>query len=280
MDRFGSYGIAATAKGAEAAGAFAPLLEEVAVRGFGVLPSLLADDKVDQLNVLMDEIYARQCAEVGGDAVLADMNDADIARCLLAYSDAYFELATHPTLMALARAVLGENFVLLMQNGVINRPGRQQFQARWHRDLNYQHWVCSRPIALSALVCLEDFNVETGGTAFLPGSHLIEHFPSEAIVAMSEVTPVLPRGSVIVFNSMVFHRAGINRSGRIRRAVNHVIGAPILAQQVDIAAMLGGEAPSDPWLAGYLGYRWNPARDVAAWRSQRMTPSASAHSAA
>jgi ectoine hydroxylase-related dioxygenase (phytanoyl-CoA dioxygenase family) len=228
----------------------------------------------------MDDVYARQCAEVGGETVLAGMNDADIARCLLAYSDAYLELATHPTLVALARAVLGETIVLLMQNGVINRPGRRQFQTRWHRDLNYQHWVCSRPIALSALVCLEDFNAETGGTAFLPGSHLVEHFPSDAIVAMSEVTPVLPRGSVIVFNSMVFHRAGINRSGRIRRAVNHVIGAPILAQQVDIPSMLGGEAPSDLWLAGYLGYRWNPARDVAAWRRQRMAPAASVHSAA
>ena len=69
---------------------------------------------------------------------------------------------------------------------------------------------------------------------------------------------MLPRGSVIVFNSMVFHRAGINRSGRIRRAVNHVIGAPILAQQVDMPAMLGREAPSDPWLAGYLGLSLEP----------------------
>jgi ectoine hydroxylase-related dioxygenase (phytanoyl-CoA dioxygenase family) len=276
MDRFGAYGVAPAANAPEAVDAMAPLLEEIAVRGFGALPSLLAADAVDRLNDLMDEIYARQCAEVGGEAALAGINDADIARCLLAYSDAYLELATHPTLVALATAVLGENVVLLMQNGVINRPGRRQFQTNWHRDLNYQHWVCSRPIALSALVCLEDFNPETGGTAFLPGSHLIAHFPSEAIVAKSEVTPVLPRGSVIVFNSMVFHRAGINRSNRVRRAVNHVIGAPILAQQVDIPAMLDREAPGDPWLAGYLGYRWNPPRDVAAWRRQKMAKAASA----
>jgi ectoine hydroxylase-related dioxygenase (phytanoyl-CoA dioxygenase family) len=240
------------------------------------LPSLLSGDVVDELNAVMDDIYARQCAEVGGEAALTSMNDADLARCLLAYSDAYYALAIHPTLTGLARTVLGENVVLLMQNGVINRPGRRQFQTNWHRDLNYQHWVCTQPLALSALVCLEDFSYETGGTAFLPGSHLVAHFPSEAIVAKSEVTPVLPRGSVIVFNSMVFHRSGINRSGRVRRAVNHVIGAPILAQQVDIPAMLSRDAPSDPWLAGYLGYRWNPTRDVAAWRRQRIAGAASA----
>jgi hypothetical protein len=279
MDRFGAYGISQATSEADA-GALAPILEEIAVRGFAAVPALLAHPLVDSLNDLMDEIYECQCAEVGGEAALTSMNDADLVRCVLAYSDDYLELATHPTLTALARAVLGENVVLLMQNGVMNRPGRRQFQTNWHRDLNYQHWVCSRPIALSALVCLEDFNPDTGGTAFLPGSHLVEHFPSEAIVAKSEVTPVLPRGSVIVFNSMVFHRSGINRSGRIRRAVNHVIGAPILAQQVDIPSMLAREAPSDPWLAGYLGYRWNPTRDVAAWRRQRIAQAASIRGAA
>jgi ectoine hydroxylase-related dioxygenase (phytanoyl-CoA dioxygenase family) len=280
MDRFGAYGIAAPTEDADRAAGFAALLEEIAVRGFGALPSLLAGEVVDELNLIMDDIYARQCAEVGGEAALASMNDADLARCLLAYSDAYMALATHATLTGLARAMLGENVVLLMQNGVINRPGRRQFQTNWHRDLNYQHWVSTKPLAMSALVCLEDFNLETGGTAFLPGSHLIEPFPSEAIVAKSEVTPTLPRGSVIVFNSMVFHRSGINRSKRIRRAVNHVIGAPILAQQVDIPAMLDREAPTDAWLAGYLGYRWNPPRDVAAWRRQRIAMAASARGAA
>lgn len=268
MDSVGAYGLAAAAAAPPAR--FAALLEEIGVRGFAAIPELLAPGEVDALNSLVDDIYQRQCAEVGGEAALGLMNDADLVRCLLAYDDAFLALATHPTLTGLARALLGDNVVLLMQNGVINRPDRRQFQTNWHRDLNYQQWVCTRPLAMSALVCLEDFSPETGGTAFLPGSHLVESFPSPDIVAKAETTPVLPRGSMIVFSSMVFHRAGINRSGRVRRAVNHVIGAPILAQQVDIPAMLARDPPDDPWLAGYLGYRWNPTRDVADWRRQRI----------
>ena len=269
MDSFGAYGLAAARQG-QADPNLAALLEEVAVRGFAVVPEMLTGAEVERLNGLMDEIYARQCAEVGGEPALASMNDADLARCPLAYDEAFLELATHPTLVGLAKAMLGENVVLLMQNGVINRPDRPQFQSNWHRDLNYQHWVCSRPLAMSALVCLEDFNPQTGGTVFLPGSHLVEPFPSAGVIARSEAAPEAAKGSMIVFNSMVFHRAGVNRSTRVRRAVNHVIGVPILAQQVDIPAMLGGPAPDDPWLAGYLGYRWNPTRDVAAWRRQRI----------
>ena len=73
---------------------------------------------------------------------------------------------------------------------------------------------------------------------------------------------------------LAFALQDADRSGRIRRAVNPVIGAPILAQQVDIPSMLARDPPSDPWLAGYLGYRWNPTRDVAAWRRQRIAQTA------
>ncbi|MDB5438240.1 MAG: Phytanoyl-CoA dioxygenase [Caulobacteraceae bacterium] len=276
MTSFGAYGIATAAAAPALEGDLARLLEEIRVQGYGALTSMIPTETVDHLNAQMDAIYARQCAEVGGEDGLMAMKDADIARCLLAYSPDYMALATHPTMIAVAQALLGENLVLLMQNGVINRPERIQAQARWHRDLNYQHWVCSRPLAMGVLVCLEDFNIETGGTTFLPGSHLAEDFPSEAVVEREAVTPDLPRGSVIFFNAMTFHRAGVNQSGRVRRAVNHVIGAPILSQQVDIPSMLDREAPADPWLAGYLGYRWNPTRDVSAWRRQRIAQATAA----
>jgi ectoine hydroxylase-related dioxygenase (phytanoyl-CoA dioxygenase family) len=246
------------------------LLETLRFRGFAVAPSVLDAETVARLNAGVDRAYERQCQEVGGEANLARINDADIARCLLAYDPDAMALATHPLMMAVARAMLGESIVLLMQNGVINRPDRRQFQTNWHRDLNYQHWVCTRPLAVSALVCLEDFTVETGGTVFLPGSHKVEQMPSFELIEREEVTPAAPAGSILFMDSMIFHRAGFNRSSRIRRAINHVIGAPILAQQVDIPAMLKAPPPADPWLAGYLGYRWNPVPDVAAWRRRKL----------
>ena len=157
-----------------------------------------------------------------------------------------------------------------MQNGIINRPERTQSQTRWHRDLNYQQWVSSAPLAISAVVCLEDFNSTTGGTVFVPSSHKFPEPPSPKLLEQCEVTVEAPSGSVLVFDSMIFHRAGINRSNLVRRGVNHVIGRPILAQQVDIPAMLGPPMPRDPWLAGYLGYRWKPPEDIRAWRLRKL----------
>ena len=268
MSEFGAYGIATSPQsvGTRLEG----LLEEIRVRGYGALPAVLDEAEVARLNGTMDVVYANQCAAVGGEDALVRINDADIARCLLAYDEHFMRLATHPTMREVAGALLGQNIVLLMQNGVISRPDRGQFQAKWHRDLNYQHWVSSRCFSLSVLVTLEDFTPMTGGTLFLAGSHRFENLPSQSFVEAHEEAPTLPAGSMIFFDSMTFHRAGRNTSDRIRRAVNHVIGAPMLAQQIDIPAMLGAAPPDDAQLAGYLGYRWNPARGVDDWRLRKI----------
>lgn len=267
MGSFGSYGVvAATAEGADT---ISKIAEEIHVRGFSTAPDVLTPSQVHDLCCSLDSVYSKQCDEVGGARILEDIQDVDIVRCPLAYDDSFLALAGHPLIIDVARKLLGPNIVLLMQNGIINRPDRLQAQTRWHRDLNYQHWVSSTPLAISALVCLEDFNEQTGATNFLPASHKFEEFPSKELVTKLEAGVNAPSGSILFFDAMAFHRAGINQSDRIRRAVNHVIGLPILAQQIDIPSMLGGKSPSESWFSDYLGFRWNPAESVRGWRLKK-----------
>lgn len=241
------------------------IIEQLMLRGAAVMPDALPRAAIESLATELEQVYRRQCDEVGGEALLRALDDADIARCPLAYSDTFLDLAGHPAITGVAKRLLGEHVVLLMQNGIINRPGAPHAQTRWHRDLNHQYWVSSAPLALSALVCLDDFTEETGATLFLPGSHLAAEFPP----ADAETTLTASAGSIIFMNAMTFHRAGTNRSGGPRRAVNHVIGVPILAQAIDLPAALRREPPDDRWLAAYLGYRWNPAPDARAWRLRK-----------
>ena len=89
-------------------------------------------------------------------------------------------------------------------------------------------------------------------------------------VAKNERQLVASAGSVIFMDAMVFHRAGVNRSAAARLAVNHVIGLPILSQQIDIPRSLGGKWSDDPLLSKYLGYRWNPKPSVVEWRRAKI----------
>lgn len=207
--------------------------EELSRLGYTICPNVIATEKVGHLKSLLDEIYAEQQHAAGGANALAQIGDANLVRLPLAFRREFLDVAAPAKIMALAKRVLGDNFVLLMQNGVINPPDAPFEQRRYHRDLNYQHWVASRPIAFNFLICLDAFTTENGASFVLPGSHLHEEFPSDAFVRRHELQLCAPAGAAIVMNAMTYHRAGPNRSASARYGINQVVGSPMLAQQID-----------------------------------------------
>jgi ectoine hydroxylase-related dioxygenase (phytanoyl-CoA dioxygenase family) len=246
--------------------------EELRRDGFTVMAEVFDADAMRDAARRLDALLELQTVECGGEALLRRARDADLVRCPLAYDERLLALAHPVGVMTLMQRVLGENFVLLMQNAVINRPQREQAQSRYHRDLNYQHWTSSRALALNFLICVDRFYVDGGATWVLPGSHRLEAFPSSRYAARHEVPIEAKPGAVVMMDAMLFHRSGHNRSAdHVRRAVNHVVGTPFMAQQIDMPRLLqqhGRDHSDDPFLSRYLGYRWNPAPDVAQWRQQ------------
>lgn len=255
---------------ADASSLVARLAERIRLTGYAVLPSGLTPAVVEDLGSRLERVMARQADEFGGTERLAAIGDAFTARCPLVYDEAFVALAAHADLLALCGELLGEYFVLMQQNGIINPSGERHTQVAYHRDLPYQHFVSSRPLAISALFCIDPFRVETGATTMIPGSHRIEMFPSDPVAAELDTPVTADPGSFIVFDSMVFHRAGHNRSSRPRRAVNHVFTSPIIAQQISLPDALEGRYADDPVLARLFGYGVTPASSVTAWRARRL----------
>ena len=202
---------------------------------------------------------ARQVEEFGGAERMAAIGETLTARCPLVYDEAFLTLAAHSGVLALCRELLGDYVILMQQNGVINPSGQSHTQLAYHRDLPYQHFVSSRPMAISALFCIDPFTTETGATTVIPGSHRMEMFPSDTVAAELDTAVSAEPGSFIVFDSMVFHRAGENRSGQPRRGVNQVFSTPIIAQQISLPDALDGKYAGDPVLARLLGYDVAPS---------------------
>jgi len=268
-----THGVLIRSHGGDAVDAIA---EQLRFDGYALVPSALSAGELASLRARLDDVYARQVAELGGEEALARCSDVDVARAPLAYDDAFVSVASNHHLLAVVERMLGNQFVLIQQNGLLTRPATDNYQARWHRDLSYQHWVSSEPLAINALLALDEFTFESGATVVLPGSHHRPEFPSDEFVRRHERVLEAPAGTFLVLDGMLYHRAGRNVSARPRRAVNHVIGRPFLAQQFDFAGMLGDRYAGDALLSPFLGYRWRPQADVIAWRTQRMTaPAAS-----
>jgi ectoine hydroxylase-related dioxygenase (phytanoyl-CoA dioxygenase family) len=259
-----SYGVSATRIALEEKDRRA---EEIEYLGYTIIESAMSVSALRGIADAIDRYYDQQTAET---ASVAMHKDADILRCPLVYDDIFLEIATIKPLIEVCECLLGLHFVLLQQNAVINRPTSKEYQSRWHRDLPYQHFVTSKRLAINALLCVDEFTLETGGTLVLPGTHMFEEFPSSRFVNKHERVIGAPAGSMVLMDAMLFHRGGYNISGRNRRGVNHLIGRPILTQQIDMPRLLEGRHADDEFLRRYLGYQWNPAGSVAAWRRQRV----------
>lgn len=254
----------------------ARLAERIRLAGYAVVAGGFSGAEVADLGRRLEHVMARQVDEFGGADRLASIGDALTARCPLAYDGAFLALAAHAAVLSICRELLGDYVILMQQNGVINPSGQRHTQIAYHRDLPYQHFVSSRPLAVSALFCIDPFTIESGATTVIPGSHRMEQFPSDAVAAELDTPVSADPGSFIVFDSMVFHRAGENRSGRPRRAVNQVFSTPIIAQQISLPDALNGRYADDPALARLFGYDVAPARSVTAWRERRLARQRSA----
>ena len=244
--------------------------EEIRAIGYTVLDSGFSAEELQTIRDKSEAIYARQVKECGGEENLQRMNDACIARCALSYDDYFVRLAAHTNLLRVLAKLLGDNFILLGQNAIINRADRKHDQVVWHRDLTYQHFVSSRPLAISALYCIDDFTELTGATTVLPASHKVEEFPSRAFVEKHQRTVEARAGSIIVFDAMLYHRGGQNKSGRTRLGINHIFVLPLIKQQIDLPSALGGKFRDDPVLSRLLGYDSAPPASADLWRKAKI----------
>jgi ectoine hydroxylase-related dioxygenase (phytanoyl-CoA dioxygenase family) len=243
--------------------------ERIRLAGFTVVESRIAPVNLARISAAVDDVMERQARQAGGWEQLASIGEQSTARCCLAYDDLFLAVATDPLVLAVCRLLLGDYIILMQQNAIINPPASGHTQRAYHRDLPYQHFTSSRPIAVSALLCVDPFTASNGSTIVVPGSHKVEQFPSDTVLTAVEQRVEAPAGSYIVFDAMLFHRAGDNRSQTSRRAVNHVYSLPFVSQQISIPAMLGGRYADDPELARLLGYETAPAPSVDAWREAR-----------
>ena len=166
--------------------------------------------------------------------------------------------------------MIGSYCLLHLQNAIVNQPGRAHHQSAWHRDLPYLDRTSSAPLAVSALFCIDEFTEETGATWCVPGSHVVADPPSDAFLATHSIAIEANAGDVIMFDSMLVHRAGANRSTKVRRGVNHVYSVGIIRQQIDLPRALDGRYVDDPQLAIFLGYTSNAPVSGEDYQRQRM----------
>ena len=249
------------------------LVEEIRLLGYTSLASGLSETELDTLSGVFDAAEQRYQADAAEKSLdLAAIGERDTIRVLPAMAPEFWQVVFNERLHRLLGQCLGDYYILNQANGLINRANASRYsQAAYHRDLPYQHFVSSRPIAINALFAMDEFTIENGATRVIPASHTREPFPSDDTVRRLEKQVTVPRGTFIVLDCMIYHAGSTNFSANTRRAVNHVFTIPMLRQQIHFPSVIGYDRDLSDWQRKVLGFGLDEYRSVDEWLAARSS---------
>jgi ectoine hydroxylase-related dioxygenase (phytanoyl-CoA dioxygenase family) len=199
--------------------------------GYAPLPGVLTDEQITNMRTRVAELAAAEGVDAGREVHQEAGTDrlADLVN-----KDPVFEVCfTEPRVLACVAHVLGD-FKLSSLNSRAALPGQglQAMHAEGGPVGLGPYQVCN------SIWLLDDFTAGNGATRVVPGSHRLTVSASDAMPDTSaphpdEVKLVAPAGTVVVFNSHLWHGGTLNRTGSPRRAVHSYFTRRGNGQQLD-----------------------------------------------
>ena len=207
--------------------------------GYLPLPGLLTPAQAEALRSRFQGLTRAE----GRNAGVEFQQEAGAQRIAnLVDKDPLFEICfTHPRVLAAMNHVLQSDFKLSSLNGRAALPGEglQGLHADWHEAVDGKDYQVCNSIWL-----LVDFTVDNGATRVLPGSHRFGALPKEAlenpwVAHPDEILLTGRAGTVVIFNSHLWHGGTVNREESPRYALHAYFTRRHNAQQVRQKAFLG-----------------------------------------
>jgi ectoine hydroxylase-related dioxygenase (phytanoyl-CoA dioxygenase family) len=211
--------------------------------GYAVVEGVLDEPLIEETRTAMYAVQDRIRADVGNER-LARAGELGVLRLMLAYDLHFARLLELEPILAVVDSTVSETAILHLQNGLIlpSLPEGEApdiFQMNFHRD--FPRVLNGYPISINTFLAVDEFRRDNGATLVVPATHQTEHQPSQKYLEEHAIPVVCPAGSMIVFDSTLWHAAGENISGRDRLAVNQQFTRSYVKQQVDYVRALGDE---------------------------------------
>lgn len=208
--------------------------------GYLFLPSLIPIDLVDSFRSRLGQLMEEEGEDAGKEV---HQETGTLRLSDLINKDQIFDFCyTHPRLLAAVRHILTDDFKVHSLNCRFALPGegQQALHMDWGpRDDKEQELARSgHYYVANSLWLLDDFTKTNGPTRLVPGSHKWCKAPSEemsdpAAAHPDEIKVLAPAGTVVVFNSHIWHGGSLNESNAPRRAMHMAFVRRELPQQTD-----------------------------------------------
>jgi hypothetical protein len=210
-------------------------LRELLDRGWAVFPSVLDRGLVERLREDLTRASA-VCRAVQVKNGLAEGTDGTVHHAVI-LEGSFLELLEGLPVVPHLREYFEGNFILNSFGGVTNLRDRPSYVSRPHRDI--RTFSGSLHLMINMMVLLDDFTRSNGATYLLTGSHREADAPAEAHFFDAADRLVAPAGSIVLFDSNLWHAAGANQTDGPRRVLTLTFTRPFLKPQLDYPRALG-----------------------------------------
>lgn len=217
--------------------------------GYAIVEDVIEPELLERTRDAMYRVRDAIVAEVGS-VRLERAGELGVLRIMLRFDPLFAQLLELEPVLAVIDAILSPTAILHLQNGLILPPregagtdaeaGAGRFQRSFHRDFprHLEGYVAS----LNTFLAIDEFTPSNGATLLVPGSHQRAVAPDGEEMAATAVPALCPAGSMIVFDSTLWHAAGANASGADRLAINQQFTRSFVKPQIDYVRALGDDA--------------------------------------
>jgi len=235
--------------------------------GYFIIPNLIDDQWIDRLGLAIDssfEIHRKIQKENKN-----DIRSNGVALHVLLNDDVFVKFLQHLIdigfVKGLSEYFFGSNCILNSFSALNNLPSSPNFSSTVHRDLRF--YSQGLPVMINCLLMVDDFTNENGATRLLPYSHLKEGKPSDEYFLKKSVQATGKRGSMLIFDSNVWHSSAPNTTEHGRRGIPITISRSFLKQLLDYPRAIGYEKMGffSQELQQFLGYHSRVPASLDEW---------------
>lgn len=217
------------------------VLEKVRSVGYAVVEDVLSASLTQTTREAMYRTQEAILRDVGQERLLR-AGESGVLRLILKYDSYFFQFLEIPELLTLVDGIVSNKAIMHLQNGFIlpSSPKEQTptiFQNSFHQD--FPRVLNGYVASINIMFAIDEFSRETGATMVVPGTHQKTAAPDQEYLKENAIAVECPAGSMVVFDSTLWHAAGANTSGKDRLAINHQFTRSYIKQQIDYVRALG-----------------------------------------
>jgi len=148
----------------------------------------------------------------------------------------FAQILEDPRLQQIFAPILGDYWIMYAFTSSSLPPRKDNYGSRLHVDS--PRFIPNYIGTAGFILALDDFTIENGGTKLLPGSQNSSKIPTEDMFEKNCTQVTCKKGTMLIVNSRIWHRAGFNNTDNWRHSLTLSTCRVYMKQRFDWPKMI------------------------------------------